>query len=389
VIISIEYDSCWQNSILNDKAESRTSPARKFNKSKSSGNIQPIGENTILGVLYRLTGEQRPLNKIQNSNSCYFKDIEEKITFAITEKQTSENELVMLINKSNSRTGEGKYIGVIKDDTALFFSKNAPKLWSVLYLSLNEIIDFINNPNLIETDGSSMPRDILNRLDEIAEMPALQTIEKRVGKKIFGKQKQKERIKTIDKSDLKTIDKIEKMIAKFDEDIDSINKNTDFNKESNIVLKILSSLEKHFPEISKNNYLKKGGEIIAIRLYAAALYLQADTLEKSGKNMSKLYVFQKSGINKGSKTIHGFSKKGFNGVRDFLNKFSTGGSKKAVKTPFLLRKESGKLNIALDVESIRAEEIKNMINSAGVSSFYLGKKGLAYVDDISIKEVTR
>jgi CRISPR-associated endonuclease Cas2 len=32
----------------------------------------------------------------------------------------------------------------------------------------------------------------------------------------------------------------------------------------------------------------------------------------------------------------------------------------------------------------RAEEINNMINSAGVSSFYLGKKGLAFVDSIEI-----
>jgi hypothetical protein len=387
VIIGIKYDSCWQNSFLDDKEKKIAKTGgyiREFNiKTKPNGGAQPISKNTILGVLYRLIGEQRTLKEIQNSDYAYFKDIEEKIIFNFADKQTTENELVMLINKKNSRTGEGKYIGVIKDDTALFFSKNAPKLWSVLYLSIDEIINFINKPSLIKQEDSSMPRDILNRIDEIQEMPILQTIEKRLSKIDFGKQKQEEKLKTINKDDLKTIEKIKKSISKSNENINNINENIDMNKESNLIFEILSSLERHFPETPKSDYLKNG-VIYPMGLYAAALYLQAYLLEKSGNDISKLYVLQKTGINKGKKTIHGFSKKGFNGVRDFLNKFSTGGNKKTVKTPFLLRKESGKLNINLEIENNKAEEIKNMINSAGVSSFYLGKKGLAFVDSIEI-----
>ena len=34
----------------------------------------------------------------------------------------------------------------------------------------------------------------------------------------------------------------------------------------------------------------------------------------------------------------------------------------------------------------KAKEIKNMIDNAGVSSFYLGKKGLAYITDIDTRE---
>jgi hypothetical protein len=337
VIIDIKYNSCWQNSFLDDKENkiARTGGyARKFNiTTKPNGGIQPISKNTILGVLYRLIGEQRTLKEIQNSDYSYFKDIEEKITFDLLEKQTTENELVMLIKKDDSRTSQGNYIGVIKDDTALFFSKNAPKLWSVLYLSIDEITSFINKPSLIKQEGSSMPRDILNRLDEIQEITALQTIEKRLSKIEFGKQKQEERLKTINKDDLKTIDKIQKSILKFDENIKSISENIDMNKESNLIFEILSSLESHFPEIPKSDYLKND-VIYPMKLYASALYLQADLLEKSGEDISKLYVFQKTGINKSKKTIHGFLKKGFNGVRDFLNKFSTGGDKKTVKTPF-------------------------------------------------------
>jgi len=37
----------------------------------------------------------------------------------------------------------------------------------------------------------------------------------------------------------------------------------------------------------------------------------------------------------------------------------------------------------------RAKEIRTMIRNAGVSSFYLGKKGLAYVEDIKVAEVKK
>ena len=48
----------------------------------------------------------------------------------------------------------------------------------------------------------------------------------------------------------------------------------------------------------------------------------------------------------------------------------------------LLTKANGTLNINLDITEDKAKELKGMIESAGVSSFYLGKKGLAYVDFI-------
>ena len=127
-----------------------------------------------------------------------------------------------------------------------------------------------------------------------------------------------------------------------------------------------------------------------MRLYGAALYLQAELLEKSGEDISKIYMLQTKGSNKGYKTIQGFSKKGFNGVRDFLNPLSTGGNKKTVKTPFSLTKTNGQLEIKLDISRDKAKEIKAMIENASVSSFYLGKKGLAYIyKDINIRELER
>jgi hypothetical protein len=42
------------------------------------------------------------------------------------------------------------------------------------------------------------------------------------------------------------------------------------------------------------------------------------------------------------------------------------------------------LIIELNIDKEKAEELEQMIEAAGVSSFYLGKKGLAYVEEIRI-----
>lgn len=39
-----------------------------------------------------------------------------------------------------------------------------------------------------------------------------------------------------------------------------------------------------------------------------------------------------------------------------------------------MTKASGVLDIVIDISRDKAEEIRSMINDAGVSSFYLGKK---------------
>ena len=50
----------------------------------------------------------------------------------------------------------------------------------------------------------------------------------------------------------------------------------------------------------------------------------------------------------------------------------------------MMTKASGQLEIIIDVEREKGLEIKMLIENAGVSSFYLGKKGLAYVSNIRV-----
>ena len=81
-----------------------------------------------------------------------------------------------------------------------------------------------------------------------------------------------------------------------------------------------------------------------------------------------------------------------------MKRYTTGEKKKIWGNPYmreefvkgegkskqLLTKVNGQLHINIDVDRDLAKQIQNMINEAGVSSFYLGKKGLAYVTDIRI-----
>jgi hypothetical protein len=81
-----------------------------------------------------------------------------------------------------------------------------------------------------------------------------------------------------------------------------------------------------------------------------------------------------------------------------MKRFTSGDGKKIWGNPYLLKekikgigevtsmlkKASGQLEITLDFERNKAKELENLIKNAGVSSFYLGKKGLAYVSKIKV-----
>jgi GTP cyclohydrolase I len=52
----------------------------------------------------------------------------------------------------------------------------------------------------------------------------------------------------------------------------------------------------------------------------------------------------------------------------------------------ILQKATRRLDIYLNLPKGKAQDLQQKIENAGVSSFYLGKKGLAYVVDIKQRE---
>ena len=337
--IEIEYEASWRNSFLDgSNDEALPKKGRKFIGSitalKKAENYKQreVTLSTVMGILNRLIGDQRKLYQAREDKNYFFKDIEQKVTFTDNVKVLN-NELVYLRNMSGN-TDQNSFTGMIKTDDEMFKADYAKEFWGVLSLEVDELLEFITHGKEIT---QSLTLDPLVISDRFAEL---------------GK--------------LKAID------------------------ETAEVLSALEVLEKKF---EGTNYKNNKDKVVPLNLYCSALYLQLERLSSEYDLSSAL---TKTG------TITGISKRLFT-KKDFMNRFTTGEKKKIFGNPYIaksfkegegqvtsmLNKASGTLEITIDIARDEAKEIKTLITNAGVSSFYLGKKGLAYVTNISTKEVKK
>ncbi len=335
--IIIEYESSWRNSFL-DGSNNEPLPkgGRNFIASmttlKQAGNYKKrdVSKDTVMGILNRLIGEQRKLYQARQDKEYYFSEIEKTLKEKdIVDKAIISNEMVYIRNISGSED-QNSFTGMIKVSDPAFQAEYAAELWGVLWLSLNEVIQFIlNEKTEVNTDIKLDPIIVCNRIEVLsAEKP------------------------------LNVDDSIQMALDVFNQ---------------------------HFVDI---NYLTAKGQIPLVSLYTSALYLQ---IERLSKRFDLTNALTKSG------GLSGISKRGFT-KKDFMKQYTTGPKKLVWGNPFLLKekkkgegevtsilsKASGQLIINLDIPKDQARDLESKIEDAGVSSFYLGKKGLAYVTDIRI-----
>lgn len=398
--IIISYDSCWQTGFLagnhNLPVSKKDNPRKFIATSKTRGEKPtPITDDTVMGVLSRLIGDQRRLYQRRLDSNYFFKDIEAKTSWRLLEDQMTE-ELVYLTNKSDDRCAQSIWMGVIPDDCPWFSSDIAPLFWSVLYLDRKGLMDFIlSEQPIIKTDipnNNILPKPLLARVENISDSKSEhgrpwkseeQIIhEKNKLSKSIAEENEKAELQekeadsaTTEKKRqacLKKIAAIQKKTQKLIDALSDLENDSDRTQEIVPVTDFLSV--KH-----KDNDYWRGGLLYPMSLYAAALYLQAERLIESGYNLE-------FALNKNNEVaIKGFSRAGgFNGAREWLNPMA-GGRKKAVGTPCRIQKHSGQLEINLEIDLDMAVELKTMIDNAGVSAFYLGKKGLAYVSHIDVR----
>ncbi|RLA61893.1 MAG: hypothetical protein DRQ78_08400 [Epsilonproteobacteria bacterium] len=336
--IEIEYEASWRNSFLdgsNDKVLPKK--GRKFIASitalKKSENYitRDVTLNTVMGILNRLIGDQRKLYQAREDEAYYFRELESLITFK-DDVKVSSSELVYLRNMSGN-TDQNSYTGMIKTDDKMFTSDYAKEFWGVLTLDVNELMEFIVHGKEMNECIELDPLVISDRFAEIGKLKALD--------------------------------------------------------ESEVLIKVLEVLEKNF---EGTNYKNNKAQVVPLNLYCSALYLQLDRLSSQYDLSSAL---TKTG------TITGISKRLFT-KKDFMNRFTTGEKKKIFGNPYIaksfekgvgqvtsmLTKASGVLEIHIDIERDEAKALKKLIENAGVSSFYLGKKGLAYVSNIDTRKVS-
>ncbi|QPT40040.1 Uncharacterised protein [Oligella ureolytica] len=334
--ITIDYDSSWRNSFLGgSNNEPVPKKGREFLGSmtnlKKEGNFK-FRDNTldtVMGLLNRLIGDQRKLYQARSKmyeNSYYFEDLESKISFEDKPKFTNE---ITFIRNMNGSTDQNSFTGMIKVADPIFTSDYSKDFWGVLSLDTQKLCRYIVDDIMIDENIQLDPISIIDRLEFLNKEKPLEN--------------------------------------------------------QDVVENAVNSLKSTFPDI---DYFNKKGQVITLSLYCSALYLQLVRLEDK---------YDMSSAKTKAGGISGISKRGFT-KKDFMDRFTTGPKKTIWGNPYIkkekikgegevtsmMTKASGQLEIIIDVEREKGLEIKQMIENAGVSSFYLGKKGLAYVSNIRV-----
>ncbi len=343
--IIIEYESSWRNSFLDgSNNEALPKKGRKFIGSmtslKQAENFiqREITHDTVMGILNRLIGDQRKLYQSRQAENYFFKEIDNEFTVRYEDKESkkiSNAEIVYIRNMTGS-TDQNAFTGAIKTDDVIFSSDYSAEFWGVLALDFTELCDFIIDNSPVTKTIQADPLSIIGRLE------------------ILNK---------------------EKTVA-----------------NEGKVADAKAILEAHFPPDKDKGYLDGKGNIKPIMFYCSGLYLQ---LQRLDKKLGSKYNVDSARSRQG--LISGISKRGFT-KKDFMDRFTTGAKKTIWGNPYIrkefikgegettlmLTKASGQLEINLDIDKDKALQLKDMIEAAGVSSFYLGKKGLAYVDSYRI-----
>jgi hypothetical protein len=343
--ITIKYEAAWQNSFLDGSNNeplpkggrgfigSMTNLSKRNSEGKYSNFIhREISHDTVMGVLNRLIGDQRKLYQAKNCPNYFFAALENNITFEnIHDRSKPINKEMVYIRNITGSTDQNSFTGMIKGNDPIFSADYSDALWGLLTLDFKDVCQFIVNPDfVVENTKIFDPLSVLDQLEQLNKLKAMEVI--------------------------------------------------------GIVEDALAELKARFPDAE---YIDGKGMIKPIMFYCSALYLQILRLSQRF-DLSK--ALTKSG------GISGISKRGFT-AKDFMDRFTTGSKKPIWGNPYLLKekrkgegevtslltKANGTIEIHLDIAQDKALQLRDMIEAAGVSSFYLGKKGLAYVESLSLR----
>jgi hypothetical protein len=332
--IEIKYESSWRNSFLDgSNNEPLPKDGRKFIgsmtslKNKENYISRSVTHDTVMGLLNRLLGDQRKLYQARVNETYYFKEIEALVTFE--DRPDYVNHEVTYIRNISGSEDQNSYTGMIKVDDSIFCSDYSAQLWGVLALDVNELCNFIIDASKVTKNIDHNPLVIIGRLEEIFKLKP--------------------------------------------------SPNEDMVNEAFLFLR---------SKYDKFNGLNRNEEILLISLYCSALYLQLERL--SGE-------FEVSSAKTKAGGLSGISNNGFT-KKDFMARYTSGDKKRIWGNPYirkekikgmgevtsLMEKAGGTLKIDIAIDREVAVDFRDKIENAGVSSFYLGKKGLAYVSSIRI-----
>lgn len=330
--IVIDFDSCWQNSFYDGSNNAPTPKGgRRFLGSSKQLNDPkqdnyrhtPITHDTVMGVLNRLIGDKRKLWQARAEPDYYFASIEPSVTFSVD--GTTSHELAVLRNLTGN-LDPNAFCGAIKQDHPMFHSDYSQALWGILWLDMEQLCETILTDKAVPPCPPLDPVTVLERLQWIAKQKAIDPFP--------------------------------------------------------MLEQAVNKLQFLFP---KYNPTDKKDRVYMGSLYCSALYLQLERL-------SAKYNVSTAKAPKGG--LFGISHNGVT-ASDFM-KPHTGGQKKVYTNPYhqqkfikgqgktdnKLVKSTGKLTIDLDLDDELSLDLFEKIRCAGVATFPLGKKGLAFVERV-------
>ena len=333
--IVIKYESSWRNSFL-DGSNNEPLPkgGRGFVGSmtslKKEGNFikREVSLDTVMGILNRLIGDQRKLYQARAADKYFFKEIEPLVRFEDQSADLHPSSEIAYIRNTTGSTDQNAFTGMVKVTDIVLSSDYSAEFWGVLALDFDELCNFISDSTTQVT--KQVPCDPLAIIAQLENLDKLKPVE--------------------------------------------------------VVDSVANALDILVQTFEGTEYLNPKGQIKPVMFYCSALYLQ---LTRLAERFDMSTAVTKSG------SISGISKRGFT-KKDFMDRFTTGSKKLIWGNPFILKerikgvgevtsmltKARGTLKIDIDIPQDQSEQLKEMIEAAGVSSFYLGKKGLAYVEMI-------
>jgi len=156
--VIINYNSKWGNSFLSEKNEfkvednvhknrSYVASLSKINSFKNKNNSlnfykqKEIGLDTVYGLLYRLIGARKPLEKVLVEDSSILKVLIEKNKINFEEKTKDLSDESVYLRNDSLSTDQNSYSGI--PDNSIFLIDDFIHSLDILFYSRQELIDFI------------------------------------------------------------------------------------------------------------------------------------------------------------------------------------------------------------------------------------------------------
>lgn len=357
-----------------DENDNYESVMMKIKTGFENFDYQSISKNTVLGILSRLFGEIRYLDKVLEEPDHLINLLKDKISFSLSDRNLYNEVINIITPLKEVQDNGGAFISNAKSNFCLL---NKNKISEIIYSlfnlkDLNQIDDFMSflqkNPSLLDMNNY--------------------IIEKNLGFKenyeiyVFIK-KYQEHVKDFSIYDNEYRNFLNGKIPQTSEIL----------YYENLIKKIgIINTNDSLTYLSSNSI-----EIIGILIYSLVFWFERigqrklieDVLIKQKGNISGIAT------NSGGLTIKDLysrvapKKQSWNSPYMFDTKYLKKKNAKQfnpTSTKLGVGKEDGILEIYIDVNEDVAKELEERIKCVGVSTFQMGKKGLAYVKEIRTDE---